>query len=330
MTTSIRERTEHFEKEYLADRAMRASESAGRAESEPQDEVRTCFQRDRDRILHSKAFRRLMNKTQVFISPEGDHYRTRMTHTLEVSQIGRTVARALRLNEDLTEAIALGHDVGHPPFGHAGEDALDQAVRKRNPDSNFRHYEQSVRVLSVLENLNLTRETLAGIGGHSKGRKDLGSGDESSPSAEAAVVRIADRIAYLNHDLDDALRSGYLAWSDLPVAISSFGDRHSQRVGQMVTDLIGASQVAGDVRFSPHMVDRVNEMKEFLFEKFYLDYPIKFPDIDKAKGVVASLFEHYLQEYGEIQKALDYVSGMTDRFASRDYERLFMPKDWQD
>jgi len=270
-----------------------------------------------------------MNKTQVFISPEGDHYRTRMTHTLEVAQIARTVSRALRLNEDLTEAIALGHDVGHPPFGHAGEDALDSAVRTIDPNLGFRHYDQSVRVLSVLEDLNLTHETLAGIGGHSKGRRDLGTDETEPPSAEAAVVRIADRVAYLNHDLDDAIRAEWLSLDELPASVRELGDRHSQRIGRMVQDLIDTSQSNSSIRFSDAVQAQVNEMKEFLFDRFYLDYPAKFPDVNKAKGVVSALFAHYNAIEGW-QGALDYVSGMTDRFATRDFERLFMPEVWQD
>src|SRR5688500_4611009 len=329
---SIRERTEEFENEYLSPLASKSSRSAGRAKAEPLDAVRTCFQRDRDRILHSKAFRRLMNKTQVFISP-GDHYRTRMTHTLEVAQIARTVSRALQLNEDLTEAIALGHDVGHPPFGHAGEDALDEAVKAVDPAAGFRHNEQSVRVLSVLEDLNLTQETLEGIGGHSKGRADLG-GDYESPSLEAGVVRIADRIAYLNHDLDDALRAEWLDFSEVPAQTRDLGNR-SARIGAMVSDLIENSQGQAVVRFSDEMTATSNEMKDFLFERFYLDYPVRFPDIDKAKGMVISLFGHYITKgmpsgFDGVQGALDYVSGMTDRFAKREFERIFLPEDWMD
>ena len=329
---SIRERTESFEKEFLSEHARLSFNSSGRSKREDLDAVRTCYQRDRDRVLHSKAFRRLMNKTQVFISP-ADHYRTRMTHTLEVAQIARTISRALRLNEDLTEAIALGHDVGHPPFGHAGEEALDQAVKSFDPESQFRHNEQSVRVLSVLEDLNLTQETLEGIGGHSKGRDDLAPGAEV-PSLEAGVVRIADRIAYLNHDLDDALRAEWLKFEEVPARVRALGNR-SSRIGSMVSDLIAASDGRPAVEFSEEMTDLTNEMKEFLFERFYLDYPVRFPDIDKAKRMVRSLFDHYAGGglpvgFDGIQGAVDYVSGMTDRFATRDFERLFLPSEWVD
>ena len=273
-----------------------------------------------------------MNKTQVFISP-ADHYRTRMTHTLEVAQIARTISRALRLNEDLTEAIALGHDVGHPPFGHAGEEALDQAVKSFDPESQFRHNEQSVRVLSVLEDLNLTQETLEGIGGHSKGRDDLAPGAEV-PSLEAGVVRIADRIAYLNHDLDDALRAEWLKFEEVPARVRALGNR-SSRIVSRVSDLIAASDGRPAVEFSEEMTDLTNEMKEFLFERFYLDYPVRFPDIDKAKRMVRSLFDHYAagglpEGFDGVQGAVDYVSGMTDRFATRDFERLFLPSEWVD
>jgi dGTPase len=332
----IRLQSEQFEENCLSTAAMRSSKSQGRAVAEEPDPIRTCFQRDRDRILHSKAFRRLMNKTQVFISPEGDHYRTRMTHTLEVSQVARTVARALRLNEDLTEAIALGHDVGHPPFGHAGEDALDQAAKKLDPTSGFKHHEQSVRVLTVLENLNLTFETLDGIGSHSKGRADLAGYSTPSPSAEAAVVRVADRIAYLNHDLDDAFRSGWLDAAKLPSDFKKVGSTHSERVASMVTDLIEHGGDTGKIGLSPEMTACVDNIKEFLFERFYLDYPEKLPYVEKAKSVVVGLLNHYAhgnhlpEGFHGLQGAIDYVSGMTDRFAIRDYERIFLPIEWKD
>jgi dGTPase len=332
----VRKQTEAFEASSLSEFAVKSEESQGRVTYEEHDAVRTCFQRDRDRILHSKAFRRLMRKTQVFISPQGDHYRTRLTHTLEVAQIARTIARALRLNEDLAEAIALGHDVGHTPFGHAGESALDQALRERSPESRFRHYEQSVRVVTVLENLNLTHETIEGIGGHSKGRSDLTAFDgETSPSLEAAVVRVADRIAYLNHDLDDALRAGWLDASAIPTEVSRLGSMHSERVGAMVFDLIETSIGRPGVEFSAEMLRTVNIMKEFLFENLYLEYPRRFPDIGKAMNVVRTLFAHYADNptslpegFRGLQGAVDYVSGMTDRFASRTYADLFLPADW--
>lgn len=338
----IRERIEQQEFEILSPYALKSAESKGRLkpEGDELDPVRTCFQRDRDRILHSKSFRRLKHKTQVFISPIGDHYRTRLTHTLEVAQIARTIARALRLNEDLTEAIALGHDVGHTPFGHAGEFALDESIKKQRPEKGFRHYEQSARVLSVIERngegLNLTHEVLDGILGHSKGRSDLRTFDkEESPSMEAAVVRVADRIAYLNHDLDDALRAGWLSEEDLPTEIKKIADSHSKRIGAMVTDLISSSIERPEISFSPEMLRRINIMKEYLFENFYLEYPKKFHDVRKAQNIVMSLFDYYTEDFDRLpdsykgfEGAIDYVSGMTDRFAVRCYLDLFVPTDW--
>jgi dGTPase len=271
-----------------------------------------------------------MYKTQVFIAPTGDHYRTRLTHSLEVAQIARTVSRALSLNEDLTEAIALGHDVGHTPFGHAGEEALETAIQKTDKAQTFRHYEQSVRVLTVLENLNLTKETLDGIGGHSKGRIDLTSYDgETCPSLEAAVVRVADRVAYLNHDLDDALRAGWLSEDDLPEEIVSIGSTNSSRIGAMVNDLIENSR-DNRVAFGEKMLSKINFMKEYLFEHFYLEYPRRLPDVEHAQRLVGNLFALFASRPAELpegfagfQGAIDYVSGMTDRFALRKHAELF-------
>lgn len=340
MWSNIRERIEATEFEILSPFAKKARENAGRRSEEADDPVRTCFQRDRDRILHSKSFRRLKRKTQVFIDPSGDHYRTRLTHTLEVSQIGRTIARALRLNEDLTEAIALGHDVGHTPFGHAGESAMDECLREIDPDSRFLHFEQSLRVLTVLENngagLNLTFDTLDGIGGHSKGRSDLTDYDGNSCSSlEAAVVRVADRIAYLNHDVDDAIRAAWLTFEALPQEVRSLGETHGRRVSAMVYDLIENSVDKPSVRFSSKMLAALNAMKEYLFENLYLEYPKRFPDIDKARGIVKALFRYYRENpealpsgYQGIDGAVDYVSGMTDRFAISSYEKLFLPASW--
>ncbi|MCW5945740.1 MAG: deoxyguanosinetriphosphate triphosphohydrolase [Fimbriimonadales bacterium] len=340
MPTHIRQRIEETELAILSEYATKACESRGRNREEEPDPIRTCFQRDRDRILHSKSFRRLKRKTQVFIDPSGDHYRTRLTHTLEVAQIARTISRALRLNEDLTEAIALGHDVGHTPFGHAGEAAMDECLKKLDPSAKFRHYEQSLRVLTVLENegsgLNLTFETLDGIGGHSKGRSDLSDYDGNNcPSLEAAVVRVADRVAYLNHDLDDAVRADWLRLEDLPVEIARLGESHGKRIGAMVFDLIENSFNTPSVRFSSGMLSALNTMKEYLFDHLYLEYPKRFPDIDKAKGVVRSLFNHYMENpeqmpggFSGVQGAVDYISGMTDRYAISVYEELFLPTAW--
>lgn len=329
----VRETSEAWESDRLSPYAARSADSAGRATPEEPDPVRTCYQRDRDRILHSKSFRRLKHKTQVFIDPEGDHYRTRLTHSLEVSQIARTIGRALRLNEDLIEAIALGHDVGHTPFGHAGESALDEAIRAvAGPDgpSGFRHYEQSLRVLDVLEGLNLTEETRAGVGGHSKGRGDLTAFDGAPTSTlEAAVVRVSDRIAYLNHDVDDALRSGIV--TDLPPQFARLGASHSRRVGSMVSDAIENSLGQPAVRLSPPMLATMNDLKEWLFENVYLQYPVRYPDIEKAQRLVGDLFRHYLLPgnlppgFDGLQGAVDYVAGMTDRFAIATYRRLRIP-----
>ncbi|MBS1705681.1 MAG: deoxyguanosinetriphosphate triphosphohydrolase [Armatimonadetes bacterium] len=327
----IRQLIEQREQEWLSPKASKAAESRGRKIAEEPDSVRTCYQRDRDRILHSKAFRRLKHKTQVFIDPQGDHYRTRMTHSLEVAQVARTIGRALRLNEDLIEAIALGHDVGHTPFGHAGEQALDDALCER-PESNkpqqFRHYEQSLRVLEFIEPLNLTYETLEGISGHSKGRSDLTSEDsDKMPSHEAAVVRISDRIAYLNHDLDDALRSGMI--DEIPTALRSLGSTHGERIGVMVENAILTSLETDSISLSDEMLELLNFMKEWLFEEVYMRYPVVYPDIQKSKHVLRALFHYYCDhpslEVQGVQGAVDYVAGMTDRFAILDYRRLFIP-----
>lgn len=338
----IRERTEKQERETLSEFATAASQSAGRKHPEPDDPIRTCFQRDRDRILHCKSFRRLMYKTQVFISPSGDHYRTRLTHTLEVAQIARTIARALRLNEDLTEAIALGHDVGHTPFGHTGESALDEALKDRGCSDGFKHYVQSVRVLSTLERdgrgLNLTEEVISGIGGHSKGRADLSDDEgEACPSLEAAVVRVSDRIAYLNHDLDDGCRAEWFTDGDIPRVVLKLGASQAERVGAMVEDLVAASSGIPRISFSAEVREAVNVMKEFLFEQLYLDYSRRFPDVLKAKKVVRQLFEHFCERpdqlppgYEGLVGAVDYVSGMTDRFAIRVFEELFLPRSWDE
>ncbi|MEJ5169571.1 MAG: deoxyguanosinetriphosphate triphosphohydrolase [Fimbriimonadales bacterium] len=336
----IRLATEQFEREHLSPFAAKACESQGRPEPIEEDPVRTCFQRDRDRILHSKAFRRLKHKTQVFIDPRGDHYRTRLTHTLEVAQIARTISRALRLNEDLTEAIALGHDVGHTPFGHAGESALDEQIRTARieqlegwedlPDG-FRHYEQSLREVDHLSRLNLTHETRAGIGGHSKGRSDLTAHDgQPTSTLEAAVVRVSDRIAYLNHDLDDALRSGIV--TKVPERFLEIGSTHGSRIGAMVQDLIASSTGKPCIALSPTMALAMNDLKEWLFENVYLQYPVRFPEIAKAKEVVKFLFRHYSivdnlpAGFEGLRGAVDYVAGMTDRFATQRFVELAVPK----
>lgn len=337
---SIRKETEARERDMLSSRGMLAADSEGRVRDETPDPVRTCFQRDRDRILHSKAFRRLKHKTQVFIDPAGDHYRTRLTHSLEVAQIARTIGRALRLNEDLIEAIALGHDVGHPPFGHAGEQAIDdtlQAELAGHPDSpgKFRHYEHSLRIVDVLDPLNLTHEVRAGIGGHSKGRKDLTDSDgEPTSTLEAAVVRISDRIAYLNHDLDDALRSGLI--KAVPTRFQAIGDKHGHRVGAMVEDVIRESVGMDSIRLSSTMREAMNELKEWMFDNVYLVEPHPMDQVRKAKRVVRELLLWYSEPgnlpagFSGVQGAVDYVAGMTDRFAIRTYEELFVPLEFGD
>lgn len=333
---------EQREIDTLSPHACRASESTGRMRVEEPDPVRTCFQRDRDRILHSKPFRRLKHKTQVFIDPVGDHYRTRLTHSLEVAQIARTVSRALRLNEDLTEAIALGHDVGHTPFGHAGEEALDLELAEMRragyteglPD-RFRHYEQSLRVLDDIVCLNLTHETRAGIGGHSKGRSDLSSHDgQPTSTLEAAVVRVSDRIAYLAHDLDDAVRSRLI--DAVPEEFLTLGSNSSQRIGSMVRDAIENSIDQPAIRMSEKTLDTMNALKEWLFDHVYTQYPKRYPDIDKAKALVRELFRYYADEgempngYLGVRGALDYVAGMTDRFAMETYARLKLPRGFRE
>ncbi|CAN5465363.1 deoxyguanosinetriphosphate triphosphohydrolase [soil metagenome] len=336
MPDIIRLSIEQQELDWLSPFAAKSSQSAGRAVEEPQDPVRTVFQRDRDRILHSKSFRRLKRKTQVFIDPAGDHYRTRLTHTLEVAQVARTIGRALRLNEDLIEAIALGHDVGHTPFGHAGEAALDAALKEFNsPDgpTEFRHYDQSLRILDVLENLNLTQEVRLGVGGHSKGRNDLSAFDgEPTSTLEAAAVRISDRIAYLNHDLDDALRSGII--DRIPERFLKLGPTQGKRIGTMVMDVITQSIDKPSIVVSPAMLDLLNDLKEWLFVNVYLLYPVKFPDVPKAQNAVKDLFLHFIQpenlpaEYEGVQGAVDYLAGMTDRFAIDTYRKLKLPEAW--
>jgi len=329
---SIRLETEKREANTLAPYATLSCRSTGRAWPEPECEVRTAFQRDRDRIIHSKAFRRLKDKTQVFGTPSGDHYRTRLTHSLEVSQIARTVARALRLNEDLTEAIALGHDLGHTPFGHAGERALDAEV-----PGGFRHAEQSLRVVDLLEQgrpgrrgLNLTAEVRDGIAAH---------GSEGSPrTPEGRLVRLSDRIAYINHDIDDAIRDGILRPEDLPpAAVRVLGGSHGERIHTMVADVIQASR-DGEIRMSD-VVDRAcQELREFLFERVYLR-PEAAEEEARAQTVIVALYRMYCehperlaaetgQQTGEPswRAACDHVAGMTDRYAMATFRRHFLPR----
>jgi dGTPase len=330
--SSPRERTEEIERQILAERASLAAETKGRERQEEPDRLRTAFQRDRDRIVHSKAFRRLKHKTQVFISPEGDHYRVRLTHTLEVAQIARTAARALRLNEDLTEAIALGHDLGHTPFGHLGEEALTPFLGRP-----FRHNEQSLRIVDHLEDdgngLNLTWEVRDGILNHTW----------SSPipaTLEGQVARFADRIAYVNHDVDDALRAGVLQEAELPPEpLGVLGSTHSDRIDTLVADLVTESEGSEELRLSAEVLEALDGLRDFLFERVYLRSEAR-SEQEKAIGLVRSLFTYYLEhpeavaaEYrsgpGDLPTRIaDYISGMTDRFALRTYEQLFLPQSW--
>jgi dGTPase len=327
-----RERTGSIERETLSPHAVLSDESRGRERPEPEDPLRTCFQRDRDRIVHSKAFRRLKHKTQVFLAPEGDHYRVRLTHTLDVSQIARTVARALRLNEDLTEAIALGHDLGHTPFGHLGEQALTPFLGRP-----FRHSEQSLRVVEHLENdgegLNLTWEVRDGIVHH--------PWSMPPPSTlEAQIVRYADRIAYVNHDIDDAIRAGVLEPEELPTGpIEVLGRTHSERINTLVTDLVASSEDTPEVRLSPEVFAALDALRDFMFAEVYLRASAR-EDHDKAVKLIRDLFAYYLEhpqelppEYhrapGELPvRVADHIAGMTDRYALSTYQRLFLPRGW--
>lgn len=344
---TIRERLEQMEREQLSPHATLAAESRGRERATAPDPVRTAFQRDRDRIIHlCRSFRRLAHKTQVFIAPREDHLRTRLSHTLEVSQIARTISKALRLNEDLTEAISLGHDVGHTPFGHAGEWALDEAYRACDADAAFHHAEHSVRVLTVIERegrgLNLTCETIEGIAAHSKGDADtdlsLEPGDDIS--LEAMVVRLSDRIAYLAHDLDDCLRSDLLTLDDLPCdCVEVLGERHSDRVGAMVEDVIAHSVDRPRLAMSPRVTEAMDALKDFLFDRVYLGPPL-MPAREQVYGIIERLFKLYMRndeayaaDIGSVpgfqkmraRSVCDYIAGMTDRFARGRYEEHFLP-----
>ena len=315
MSSQWRLRTEEVERATLSSRACLATASKGRDVPEPEDDVRTAFQRDRDRIVHAKAFRRLAHKTQVFLAPEGDHYRVRLTHTLEVTQIARTIARALRLNEDLVEAICLGHDLGHTPFGHLGE----EVVATFQP--GFRHNLQSVRIVEVLEALNLTWEVRDGIANH--------TWSMPMPSTlEGQIARYADRIAYINHDIDDAVRAGILTEAGLPLAtLRVLGATHSQRIHTMVTDLVGSSEDAGEICMSPDVFEAMVSTRSFLFERVYVGR-IGLATQEAVCRILETLLEHHARARapgaGEDARAaaVDYVAGMTDRFALRAFEQI--------
>ncbi|MBA2759126.1 MAG: deoxyguanosinetriphosphate triphosphohydrolase [Chloroflexia bacterium] len=334
--SSIRAMLERFEDDRLVPLATRSNQ-ATRPVEEDESPVRMAFQRDRDRIIHSKSFRRLMHKTQVFIAPGGDHYRTRLTHTLEVAQLARTVGRALRLNEDLVEAIGMGHDLGHTPFGHAGERALAEVF------PNFRHNEQSLRVVDILEKdgagLNLTNEVRDGILRHSKPRESIEGAVSGHPSTlEGMVIKVVDSIAYMNHDLDDAIRSGLLSYASIPSRITErLGDTHPTRINSLILDLIDHSQVEqppASIELSPEMRQTANELRGFLFERVY--DPINQRDQTReARDIVLALFDWFTQHPEEIpatipelpgesldRRAADSVATMTDRYALELHRRI--------
>jgi dGTPase len=313
-----------WEEAWLSPLAVRSYPPV-RARAEEACALRTPFQRDRDRIVHSKAFRRLKHKTQVFVAPEGDHFRTRLTHTLEATQISRTVARALRLNEDLVEAIGLGHDVGHPPFGHIGEDVLDRCGQERF-GRGFRHNEQSLRVVDVLEALNLTAPVRDGILRHS-GRA------EEPVTLEGRIVRLVDRIAYINHDIDDALRAGVLSVGDLPAEeIAVLGDTGSARIDTLVHDLVSHSERAGDIVQGPMVGPAMLRLREFMFDRVYLG-PTARAEHAKIERVLRGLFDWYcahpdalpVSDASPEDRVIDYLAGMTDRFAIRAWTERFVP-----
>ncbi|HEX6753081.1 MAG TPA: deoxyguanosinetriphosphate triphosphohydrolase [Solirubrobacterales bacterium] len=331
VTATLEDRVRTWEAEFLDERAT-PSYPARRAVEEADSPVRTPFQRDRDRIVHSKSFRRLKHKTQVFVAPEGDHYRTRLTHTLEACGIARTVARALGLNEDLTEAIGLGHDLGHPPFGHAGEEALDAALRARC-DSGFKHNEHSLRVVEVLERdgrgLNLTEQVRDGILNHTGSRKPA--------TLEGRIVKLVDRVAYINHDIDDALRAGILRTVDLPAAeIELLGETGSARIDTLVRDIVERSRAAGDVVQSEEIGGAMLRLRKFMFDRVYLG-PLARSEHDRVHRVMQVLFDHYMEspdeapspahDASDCQRVADYLAGMTDRYCIAKFAQLTIPEE---
>lgn len=326
---TIREQTEKAERELLSPYAVLSEKTKGRKKECEICDIRTEFQRDRDRIIHSKAFRRLKHKTQVFITPEGDHYRTRLTHTLEVSQIARTIVRALRLNEDLTEAMAMGHDLGHTPFGHAGEKALNKLCKE-----GFYHNKQSIRVVEVLEDLNLTYEVLDGIENH--------PGDCEAQTLEGAVLKYADRIAYINHDIDDACRGGIISESSIPSTVTKIlGKTHSERIDTLVRDIITQSTGKNEILMSEETENAMNSLRKFMFDYVYIGSSAKTEE-RKVDGIIEGLFTHYcenpaalplhMQEIawteGVERAACDYIAGMSDRFAVYTFNDIYVPRSW--
>jgi len=331
---TIREEMEQAEHTLLAPWAAFSDQTKGRLRPEEENEVRTCYQRDVDRIVYSKSFRRLKHKTQVFLQPEGDHYRTRLTHTLEVMRISRTVARALKLNEDLTEAIAFGHDLGHTPFGHAGERALREVT-----GMPFRHNEQSLRVVDLLEKdgegLNLCLETRMGILGH--------TGDYVPETLEGQVVRISDQIAYINHDIDDACRAGILSNEDIPPEITAvLGKTHSERINTLVQDIVRCSRDQAAIQRTPEIARAMEDLREFMFERVYRNPRAKGEE-HKATDILGILYEHYMKhpedippdfrpqlDFDGLQRTVcDYIAGMTDQYAVDKFTELFIPAAWQ-
>lgn len=324
---NIREQQEELEKRNLSEYATLSSNTKGRSVEENKCSVRTDFQRDKDRIIYSKAFRRLKHKTQVFIAPEGDHYRTRLTHTLEVSQIARTAARALRLNEDLTEAIALGHDLGHTPFGHIGEKILDDVYSE-----GFKHNEQSLRVVDVLEGLNLCWETRDGIVNH--------SGVNMASTLEGQIVKFADRIAYVNHDIDDAQRAGLIEDRDLPEScVNILGSTSSSRISTMVNDIITSSSGKNMITMSEDVYKAMWDLRQFMFDRVYLASRAKTEEI-KAGSIIKWLYYYFMEntlelpdefknmllKMGNERVICDYIAGMTDRYAINKFQELFIPE----
>jgi dGTPase len=338
----IRSRLEAVEDQILSPRAAHASRTKGRAKPEEESRVRTAYQRDRDRVIHSQAFRRLKHKTQVFMAPLGDHYATRLTHTLEVAQVARTIARALQLNEDLAEAIVLAHDLGHAPFGHAGEAIL----QKINPEG-FTHTEQSYRVVQYLEKdgegLNLTWEVTDGIRGHSKPREGITASYGHNPSTlEGQIVKFADVIAYINHDIADAVRASIINPESLPKeAVEVLGDRHAARINTMVCDVISTSGDLQSIRMSDRVLAASNALREWMFTRVYTNVEVKSED-GRAEMMLTQLYRHFEQHPEQMpelyrentrneslhQRITDYIAGMTDRFAIAIFERLYVPKLW--
>ena len=337
---TIREQIEEREYEILGPYATFARDSKGRKREEEECDIRTCFQRDRDRILHSRSFRRLKNKTQVFLNPEGDHYRTRLTHTLEVSQIARTIAKALRLNEDLTEAIALGHDLGHTPYGHSGEAALDTMMKKAGY-AGFKHYEQSVRIVEFIEKdgrgLNLSWEVVDGILNHGV--------PGHAATLEGRVVRLADKIAYLNHDIDDAIRAHVLSEEEIPMEYRDvLGHSVKIRLNRIIHDIISQSEGKGDILQSEEIEQAMFGLRQFMFHAVYQSAVVKGEE-HKAQQMLLAMGDYYMSHFDAVPQSYrqfkemgvpepvvvcDYLSGMTDQYAVQKYKELFVPAGWHD